>query len=270
MTDSSKDLRPVAVITGASSGLGKAYAQRLAKEGFDLFLVARRGPLLDELAEKLMKDHGIEVEVCVADLSDPEDLKQVEETISSIPSLTYLINNAGFGANGVFPDVDIEAETKMILVHCVASMRLSQAALLPMVANNKGYIINVASVAGFLNADGAADYNATKAFLIAFSKSLHCDVARRGVRVQALCPGFVRTGFHDTEGMKNSNIKKNVPGFLWLKAERVVNTSLRAIRRCCCYRVVCIPSLLYKTITYFGSEWIFSPIRILFSRGRVR
>ncbi|MDO5580656.1 MAG: SDR family NAD(P)-dependent oxidoreductase [Planctomycetia bacterium] len=263
--------RPVAAITGASSGFGQTFAQKLAARGYDLLLIARRKGRLDQLAEDLHNQYGIEAEVLAADLSSDADLQKAEERIESLPSLYYMINNAGFGGNKVFPDVDIAVETGMIKVHCLATMRLSRAALVPMIAKGSGRIINLASVAGFLTGDGSADYSSTKAWVISFSKSLQCDVGRKGIRVQALCPGFTRTGFHDAETMKDSPIKKTVPDFLWLKADRVVACSLRSIERpAFFYRVICIPGLLYKTITFFGSEWIFSPLRILFSHGRVR
>lgn len=262
--------RPVAAITGATSGFGKIFAQRLAKKGNDLILIARREEILTNLKAELSKKYGVDVTVIVADLSKEQDLIRVEEKLCETHNLYWMVNNAGFGGNRVFPDVDVQVESDMIRVHCLATMRLARAALVPMTANRRGRIINLASVAGFLCGDGAADYTATKAYIITFSKSLQCDVQRNGIRVQALCPGFAHTGFHDAATMATSTIKQDVPWFLWLSADYVVRCSLRAIDRRLFYRVICIPSLLYKVVTFFGSEWIFSPIRILFSRGRVR
>ena len=266
--------RAVAAITGASSGFGAIYAKRLAAEGCDLLLVARREGKLAEVAEEIKRDYGVEVEIMAADLSVLADVERVENRIESIPTLTYMINNAGFGGNQKFPDVFLDVETKMILTHCLAPMRLCRAALVPMKAKGlkrkAGYIVNVASVAGFLAGEGAADYTGTKAYLIAFSKSLQCDVGRFGVRVQALCPGFARTGFHDAETMRFSNIKQTVPNFLWQRADRVVDVSLRSLRRRWRPNVVCIPTLVYKLAGYFGSSWLFAPLRLLFSRGTVR
>ena len=266
--------RPVAAITGASSGFGKIYAKRLAAEGCDLLLVARRGALLDEIAADLTAQFGVAVETLVADLSKLDEVEKVERRLESLPTLRYLVNNAGFGGNQRFPDVFLDVETAMIQTHCLATMRLTRAALIPMKAQNKkrgaGFIVNVASAAGFLAGDGAADYTATKAFIISFSRSLQCDVGPIGVRVQALCPGFTRTGFHDAETMRFSTIKETVPNFLWLDAERVVDASLKALRRRLLPRVVCIPSLKYKIAVFFGSARAFAPLRVLFSRGRVR
>lgn len=274
MSTVGKDERPVAAITGASSGFGKIYTKRLAAKGCDLILVARREEKLLETANEIKKEYDVEIECVSADLSVLADVERVEKLLESIPTLRYLINNAGFGGNQKFPDVFIDVETKMVLTHCLAPMRLCRAALVPMKAQGKkknaGYIVNVASIAGFLAGEGAADYTATKAYLIAFSKSLQCDVGRFGVRVQALCPGFARTGFHDAETMRYSNLKTTVPNFLWQRAERVVDTSLRSLHRCWRPNVVCIPTIIYKVVGYFGSSWLFAPLRLLFSGGTAR
>ncbi len=262
--------RPVAAITGASSGFGQSFGRHLAKQGHDLLLIARRMNLLEEFAAEIREKYGVEVECLSADLSTLEGIQKAEQRIESISSLEYMINNAGFGGHKIFPEVNIDLESAMIMVHCLALMRLCRAALLPMTAKKSGKIINLASVAGFLTGDGSADYSGTKAFVVKFSTSLQCDVIRKGIRVQALCPGFSRTGFHYTEVMKDTTIPKTVPDWLWLSADRVVRSSLRAVNRRLFYRVICLPSIKYKIITYFGWIWWLSPIRILFSWGRVR
>lgn len=270
--------RPVAAITGASSGFGKIYAERLAAEGNDLLLVARRENLLNEIAAELRAKFGVAVEIIVADLSDLTDVERVEKRLEALSTLRYLINNAGFGGNQKFPDVFVDVETKMIQTHCLAPMRLCRAALVPMKERaqkskkrtQNGFIINVSSVSGFLAGEGAADYTATKAFLITFSRSLQCDVAPLGVRIQALCPGFARTGFHDAETMRFSDLKQTVPRFMWQRADRVVDASLRALRRPFFYKVAIVPTALYKIAAFFGSGWVFAPLRILFSGGKIR
>jgi short-subunit dehydrogenase len=236
---------PLAAVTGASEGLGREYARQLAAEGYNLLIIARRGHLLEEIKADLEKKYNIRVETLVCDLSKPDELKQVEDRLEKEESLEVLVNNAGFGLGRAFPDVDPDAEEQMIRLHVIALMRLSRAALVPMCKRQKGYVINLSSVAAFLFAENSTEYNATKAYVLSFSKSLQCDVRRRGVRVQALCPGFTHTGFHATESMSFFN-KNATPKWLWLSAERVVRTSLRSIRRTS--RVVCIPSLRYKLI----------------------
>ena len=193
------------------------------------------------------------MEVIAADLAVLSDVERVEKRIEALPTLNYMVNNAGFGGNQRFPDVNIEVETRMVQTHCLASMRLARASLIPMKAKGKkkgaGYIINVASIAGFLAGCGAADYCGTK--------------------VQVLCPGFANTGFHTSETMIHSNIKETYPEFLWGSAEYIVDHSLRALRRPFRTSVVFIPKVLYKIVGYFGSSWLFAPLRVFFSGGRL-
>lgn len=239
--------RPLALITGASTGLGKSYAQQLAAQGFDLFVVARRESLLNALKAEIAAKHpDVQVEVYTADLADEQQLLQLVERVRQLPRIDYLVNNAGFGLRKRFPDVVIDEEIAMIRVHCEAVVRLCQAALIRMCERKSGHIINVSSLASFLAGPAAAEYCATKAFLRYFSVCLQCDVRQYGVKVQALCPGFVHTSFHDAETMKGHNM--NVyPGFLWLECDRVVRDSLKAIQKKR-NRVVIIPSLRYKII----------------------
>jgi len=243
-----KTSQPVAVITGASSGIGESYARQLASEGFSLLLIARNLEKLQNLAEMLRSQYNVTVDVESVDLADSEQMKLLASKIKALENLEYMINNAGFGLGKRFPDVDIEAESSMIRVHCEATVRLSQAALEAMVPRKKGFLINVASMAAFLTGPGAADYCATKAFINSFSKSIQDDVREFGIRVQSLCPGYVRTGFHAAPTMKDYDISE-IPNFLWLKSDRVVRDSLRMIRRRC-PRVSFIPSLRYK-LAYF-------------------
>ncbi|MCL2744836.1 MAG: SDR family oxidoreductase [Planctomycetaceae bacterium] len=235
----------LAAITGASEGLGKEFARQLAAEGYNLFVIARRGHLLNELKTDLEAKYNIQVEPIVCDISKPDELKQLEERLEKEEALEVLVNNAGFGLGTTFPNVDSDADEMMIRVHVIALMRLSRAALVPMCNNKKGFVINLSSVAAFLYGPDSAEYIATKAYVLSFSKSLQCDVRQYGVRIQALCPGFTHTGFHSTEAMKFFK-KDAMPKWLWLSAEYVVRTSLNSIRRTS--RVVCIPSLRYKVI----------------------
>ena len=239
--------RPLAFITGASTGLGKSYAQQLAAKGYDLFIVARRESLLNALKAEITAKHpDAQVEVYIADLADEQQLLQLVERIKQLPRIDYLINNAGFGLRKRFPDVDIDEEISMIRVHCEAVVRLCHAALIRMCERKSGHIINVASLASYLAGPAAAEYCATKAFLRNFSVCLQYDVQQYGVKVQALCPGFVHTSFHDAKTMKGHNMDA-FPGFLWLECDRVVRDSLRAIQKKR-HRVIIIPSLRYKII----------------------
>ena len=250
--------RPLAVITGASTGLGKSYAQQLAAQGHDLLIVARRGDMLNELKTEIEAKYNIQVEVFVADLADEAQLLRLVERIGQLPRIDYLVNNAGFGLRKMFPDVVIEDEIRMIRVHCEANVRLCQAALVSMCKRKIGNIINVASLASYLSGPAAAEYCATKAFLRYFSVCLQHDVRQYGVKVQALCPGFVHTNFHAAETMKGNDMER-LPEFLWLNCDRVVRDSLRAIQKKR-HRVVVIPSLRYKIIYALNNTPIFSQI----------
>ena len=261
--------RPVSAISGASSGFGAIYARRFAEKGHDLLLVARRQDRLDELAARLREKYNVRVETMRADVSKPDELLAVEKRVESLKNLEYMVNSAGFGGNRQFPDVDIDLETRMIQVHCIATMRLSRAALLPMTARGRGRLINIASAAGYLAGWGAADYTGTKAYILTFSRSLQADVRNKGVRVQALAPGFVRTEFHDSETMKDSGVKERIWSPLWCSAEKVVSDSLRQIERPI-RTVACVPTLLYKLVAWGGSAWCLAPFRVLFSGRRVR
>ena len=226
-----------ALITGASSGIGAAFARALAARGYDLVLVARREERLAALAAELQGRHAIDAEVLVVDLSQPADVERVVQRVAGLETLEMLINNAGFGTIGRFFKVDLAKSLDMIHVHVIASVRFCRAALPGMIARDRGAIINVASVAAFSPLVGNAMYSATKRFLVTFSQSLQMELAGTGVKVQALCPGFTHTGFHDTPEYERFR-RTLIPGFMWMSAEDVVTGSLKALRR---GRVVYVP-----------------------------
>lgn len=262
--------RPVAAITGASSGFGTIFARRLAEQGFDLLLIARRDDLLNKIAMELTDQFGVAIETMKADLTELTDLKQVEQRLEGIKTLDYLVNSAGFGKTGAFPFIDVEKETRMIQLHCIAIMRLCHAALIPMTERKAGNIINLASVAGYVVGEACAEYTATKAYLLNFSQALQVDVRRFGIRIQALAPGFAKTEFYDTETLKDTGITGRIFKSLWISPEKVVTTSLRSIKRRFFRGVVCIPTLRYKILAWMASEWFFAPFRIFFSGGAIR
>lgn len=231
-----------AFITGASSGIGEAFARRLAAEGFDLTLVARREARLRALAEELSAAHGIRAEALAADLSRDEDIARLVETLGARPDLTLLINNAGFGTRGDFAEVELERHLAMIRVHDVATVALSHAALPGLIARGGGAIINVSSVAAFFPSGGGAIYTATKVFLNNFSEALAAEVSGAGVRVQALCPGFTYSGFHDTAEYQEFD-RKTIPDKLWMPAEAVVDESLAALGG---DKVIVVPGRAYQ------------------------
>ncbi|MFP4439238.1 MAG: SDR family NAD(P)-dependent oxidoreductase [Chloroflexaceae bacterium] len=226
-----------ALITGASSGIGATFARHLAALGYDLLLVARREDRLRSLADELKTVHAVNVEVLVADLANPADVEQLEKQIARLDTLELLINNAGFGTTGLFAEVDVARHSAMIQVHVTTSMRLCRAALPRMLARRRGGIINVSSVTAFLRLPNRVNYCATKAYLTSFTEALATELTGTGVRVQALCPNFTYTEFHDTPEYASFE-RTSIPRIFWSSTDEVVRASLAALRR---NRVVCIP-----------------------------
>jgi short-subunit dehydrogenase len=233
----------VAVITGASSGIGLMFARKLAPR-YDLLLIARREDRLAEVAAELIARHGSLVEVLAADLSDSTELSLVAERIAAERNLALLVNNAGFGHRGAFWEADLGIAEKMHRLHVMAIVRLTHAALRVLVPQNRGAIINVASVAAFAQRAGSASYGATKSWLSSFSEGLYLDLkkANSAVTVQALCPGFTYSEFHDVIGEERQN---TAPPSLWMTAEKVVDDSLGALAR---GRLFVVPGWRYKLI----------------------
>jgi hypothetical protein len=224
-----------ALITGASTGIGRAFAERLARDQYDLVVVARDAERLAALAKQLVESRGVHVDVLPADLTRPEDLRRVEGRLEDWV-LDLLVNNAGFGSFGRFAELDREREDQEIRLNVVALLRLTHAALPGMLRRGHGAVVNVSSLAGEAPAPYNATYGATKAFVTSFSQALHEEVRGSGVRVQALLPGFTRTEFQERAGIDTSA----VPGFAWMKAEAVVEASLAALES---GEALCIPGV---------------------------
>ena len=227
----------IALITGASSGIGEVFARKLAARGYDLILVARREERLRTLAANL----PTETQMLSADLASEAGLDAAERTIRDCGQLELLVNNAGFGTMGRFWEADIDGQTRMHEVHVMATMRLTHAALAGMVPRGRGGVISVSSVAAFGQSPGNVSYCATKAWINSFTEGLDMELRSLGspVKVQALCPGFTVTEFHETLGMDT----KEIPGFLWLKADDVVQASLEGFDR---GEVIVVPNWKYK------------------------
>lgn len=216
-----------ALVTGASSGIGSAFATALAREGTDLVLVARRADRLEALAGEL-RSYGRTVEVQVADLTDERELRTVEARLADAGEpVDLLVNNAGFGTSGPFAELPVDGEEAEIRLNVLAPVRLTHAALGGMLDRGRGGIVNVSSVAGLQPLPYWATYAATKAYLVTFSEGLHQEVRRRGVTVVALMPGFTHTEFQDGAGLPSIAI----PGPLWMEADEVAAAGLAALRR---------------------------------------
>ena len=238
-----------ALITGASSGIGAVFARKLAAQGYNLVLVARREALLRALADELQAKQAVTVEVLPADLGLVDDMRQVEARIAALPDLALLVNNAGFGVIGAFSEVPVERSMEMLMVHDLATLRLTRAALPGMIARRRGGVINTSSTAAFLPLGGNVMYTSTKAFLNSFTQSLAYELEGTGVRVQALCPGFTYTGFHDTPEFAGDDYRARIPKFLWMMADEVVDQSLWALAH---GRVIFIPGFKYRLIALAG------------------
>jgi uncharacterized protein len=233
--------RPRALVTGASSGIGAAFAERLARDGYDLVLVARRRQRLQELAQRLKGD-GAAVDVLAADLTQGEQLRMVEKRISEDSALEMLVNNAGFGGYAPFAELDPGVAEGLIRLHVVAVTRLARAALPGMIARGRGAVVNVSSRLAFSGSlEGAflpkrAVYAGAKAYINTFTEVLANELRGTGVKVQVLCPGVVRTEFHVVQGMDPGRFSPD----LVMTAQDVVQASLAALES---DDVICVPGL---------------------------
>jgi short-subunit dehydrogenase len=232
--------RGLAVVTGATAGIGREFAEQLGARGYDLLLVARDQARLTETAATLAAAHGVAAEAWAADLSRDDAVTALAARLADTPGLSLLVNNAGFGSRGRLAQADAGRQEAMLRLHVLAPMRLTRAALPVLLARRAGGVINVSSVAGFVYSAGNVNYCATKAYLTTFSEGLAAELHDSGVRVQALCPGFTRTEFH----ARIPGPVERHPEFAWLSARRVVSWSLRCLERG--GPVVCVPGLRWR------------------------
>jgi len=231
-----------ALVTGATSGIGNAFARRLAADGHGLVLVARNVARLEEVARDLRDRHAVEVEALAADLSDRDDLERVADRLrDDTRPVDVLVNNAGYGLGKSFLAGHLSEEERMLDVLARAVLVLTRAAAPGMATRGRGTIITVSSVAGFFP---GGTYGAAKAWATAFTASLAGELAGTGVTATALCPGYVHTEFHE-RAKKNTS---HLPEWAWLDADRVVDDCLADVRR---GRAVSVPSLRYKTAVFF-------------------
>jgi short-subunit dehydrogenase len=228
-----------ALVTGATAGIGLAFARHLAARGDDLVLVARDAERLEKVAQELRTTYAVDAEVLPADLTDRASLARVEARLASADRpVDLLVNNAGFGLKRRFLDNTADEETAMTEVLVVAPLRLAHAALGAQVARGRGGIINVGSVASYLP---RGTYSAAKAWVNSFTTWAHQEYRSRGVHVMALLPGFTRTEFHERMGVGRGS----APGFMWLDVDDLVREALADFDR---GRVFSIPSKRYKLV----------------------
>jgi short-subunit dehydrogenase len=234
--------RPVVVVTGASAGIGRAFAELYAARGYDLALTARRGDRLEAATQDLRGRFGVEVECVAADLSDPDAPAAVVKALSR--PVDVLVNSAGYGVRGGFAGPAWETHAAFVQVMVTAPLALSHLVLPGMTARGWGRIVNVASVAGLIpTTPGQPLYGAAKAFMIKASLGLYLETKGKGVNVTALCPGFTRTEFHDVAGMTEA--LKPMPGWMWMSAEAVARRGHEAVEA---GRPLCVPGLANKAL----------------------
>lgn len=240
MAISSASGRPRALITGASSGIGTAFAERLAREGHDVTLVARRRDRLEELAERLRRDAGARADVMSADLTDPEAFAKVEARVTADEALALLVNNAGFGSYKPFASIDPSRIDDLINIHVRAVTRLTRAALPGMLRRGAGGIINISSIyalSGTLPPNPLphrATYVGAKAFMLGFTQALAGELSGTGVKVQVCLPGRIKTEFHTSQGIDITTLPP------MMSADDFVTASLAGLKE---NEVVCVPAL---------------------------
>jgi short-subunit dehydrogenase len=236
-----------ALVTGASSGIGKEFCLQLASEGYHLVMVARRADLLHSLASDLREAFGTASLVIPTDLSERGSCKKIARRLHDKEvAVEFLVNNAGYGVPGRFHDPDWQVHEDSIQVMLTAVCELTWRLLPSMQERGLGFVVNVASVAGLVpGSEGHTLYGATKSFVIRFSESLALENRRRGVKVSALCPGFTYSEFHDVTGTRDQ--VRKLPGFMWLTAQEVVRYGIESVRRDN-PRTVAIPSFVYRLL----------------------
>jgi hypothetical protein len=257
--------RPTALITGATSGIGAAFARQLAAQGYGLVLVARDTERLTAVADELSARHHIHAAVLPADLATAAGCGPVEARLAATDDpIDLLVNNAGITLNRSFLRSTADDEERLLGVNVHAVMRLTHAALPGMVARRHGGIINVSSASGFAAVMPGSTYPASKAWVMHFSEAIGLSVRQFGVRVMALAPGYTRTEFHDRAGINMSK----TPPWLWLDADNVARDGLRDLAR---GRLVSVPNWKYKTVVFAMRH---APRRLLYrastdTRGRI-
>ena len=247
--------RGLAVVTGAAGGLGLSFANQLGERGFDLLLVDRRQEQLEQVCQSITARFGVSAEPYAIDLCNREEVQRLGKRLEQT-DVQMLVNNAGFGTVDYFADTDPNFLLGMVDVHIVAPTILTRAVLPRMMQRDNGSIINVSSLGALFQSAGNTGYGATKNYLIVFSQSLHQELRGTNVHVQALCPGFVRTGFHAADSMKGFH--QCAPAArLWMSADKVVDCSLRRLHK---RQVIVVPGLGFRIVGRLAQMPLLRPL----------
>lgn len=243
--------KKVAFISGATSGLGAAFARHFAQQGYDLIITGHPDDKISLDIEELKIKNNVNIEIILADFANENDVARIEEIIKKNKKIEVLINNAGFFFGKPFWQNDIRSLESMIKVHINTPVRLILAALPNMTRNSKGVIINLSSLVSFMPVPQDAMYSATKLFNNSFMESLHISVKDKGIKVQVLCPGFLRnTNFHERAGFKLSD-RKSWDILPWMEPEKVVKISVRNLRKK--NKVIVVPGFRNRAIKFIIS-----------------
>lgn len=235
-------LNKLAIVTGATGGIGLSFAEHLAAEGYDMVVTGRNTRKLDEIAATLKENNpGVNIKAVSADLSVAADITRLVKQVEELERIDVLVNCAGYGERCLFFDEPEHEILDMLSVHITATVLLVHAVLPLMIKQHRGAIITVSSLAAFVPAPGSSIYTSSKAFLNTFMESLHMEVRQYGIKVQSLCPGPTHTDFH-----KGADLAQSVSGIdLWMEPDEVVEISFRALEN---DEIVCIPGSINKAI----------------------
>jgi len=232
----------IAAITGATGGLGTQFCWQLAEQGYHLLIIDREQQALDKLATEITSKLDVAVDTRCVNLVDEAAVKALAQHLASLSGVSLLVNNAGFGQSRYFVDIDVENHVDMVNLHVHTPVRLCHAVLPGMIRRDRGAIINVASLSAWTPCAGIVQYSATKQYLVTFSEAVKEELKGTQVKIQALCPAFVKTGFFDTEIMDAFN-ERHVPRWLWITPEEVVCYSLKRL-----HQVIVIPGLACRIL----------------------
>ncbi len=236
----------LALITGATSGIGAAFAKRFASEGYDLIVTGRRKEKIEAFAEAIRGTDHVAVEVVLTELSEKTGIQKVIEAMQG-KQVEILVNNAGFGANSLFYECDLEVAEQLANVSVIAPMELIRAVLPDMVKRKSGTIINISSESVYMIVSRNSVYSGSKAFLKSFTEGLYVDLIGTGVKVMAVCPGLTHTDFHEKMGMEKARQVNN--GLIqWMSPDEIVDSALRDLAK---NKVVSIPGMHAKLLTFF-------------------
>jgi short-subunit dehydrogenase len=257
----------LAVVTGAAGGLGSCFAEKLAQRGYRLLLVDRREQQLQQICEAIQARYRVDAEACALDLCQRDEVESLAQRLNQMTDLELLVNNAGFGTLEYFVDIEVDRHLDMIHLHVQTPVILTHAVLPKMIERDRGAIINVSSLSAWFHTAGNVQYASTKTYLAVFSQALAQELRGTRVRVQALCPGFVRTEFHDADGMKGFD-PRQVPRRFWMSAEDVVDCSLQRLGG---KQVIVFPGLRYRLLGRLMQMPLFQPfVQRLATPRRVR